>query len=52
MASRAGIGGENVDKLVEMAENMPLTFDGERVLLGQEEVTDAIRTETAGNQAS
>jgi CMP/dCMP kinase len=52
MASRAGIGSEDVDKLVEMAETMPLSFDGERVLLGQEEVTDAIRTESAGNQAS
>ncbi len=52
MAYRAGIGSENVDKLVDMAENMPLTFDGDRVLLAQEEVTDAIRTETAGNQAS
>lgn len=52
MASRAGIGGDDVDKLVLMAENMPLSFDGDRVLLAQEEVTDAIRTETAGNQAS
>lgn len=52
MASRAGIGSENVDELVEMAKNMPLSFDGERVLLEQEEVTDKIRTESAGNQAS
>lgn len=52
MASRAGIGGEDVEKLVEMAKNMPLSFVDERVLLEQEEVTDAIRTESAGNQAS
>ncbi len=52
MASRAGIGSDDVDKLVQMAENMPLSFDDDRVLLAQEEVTDAIRTETAGNQAS
>lgn len=52
MASRAGIGSENVDELVEMAKNMPLSFDGERVLLEQEEVTDKIRTESAGNLAS
>ncbi len=52
MASRAGIGSDDVGKLVQMAENMPLSFDGDRVLLAQEEVTDAIRTETAGNQAS
>ncbi len=52
MASRAGIGGEDVDKLVEMAKNMPLSFDGERVMLNQEEVSDDIRTESAGNRAS
>jgi cytidylate kinase len=52
MAARAGIGGENEGKLVEMAKNMPLSFVDDRVLLGQEEVTDAIRTESAGNQAS
>ncbi|MGD8908013.1 MAG: (d)CMP kinase [Chromatiales bacterium] len=52
LASRSGIEHENVDKLVELAENMPLSFDGERVLLDCEEVTDAIRTERAGNQAS
>ncbi len=52
MASRAGIGGEDVDKLVEMAKNMPLSFDGGRVMLNQEEVSDDIRTESAGNRAS
>jgi cytidylate kinase len=52
MAVRAGIGGENVDKLAEMAEKMPLEFERDRVLLDAEDVTDAIRTETAGNQAS
>ncbi len=52
MASRAGIGSEDVDKLVEMAKNMPLSFDGERVMLNQEEVSDDIRTESAGNRAS
>jgi cytidylate kinase len=52
MASRAGISSESVEKLIEMAENMPLTFDGDRILLDQEEVSDAIRTERAGNQAS
>ncbi|MEJ2692751.1 MAG: (d)CMP kinase [Candidatus Thiodiazotropha sp.] len=52
MASRAGIGGEDVGKLTEMAKNMPLSFVNDRVLLEREEVTDAIRTESAGNQAS
>jgi cytidylate kinase len=52
LASRSSIGPENVDKLVELAGNMPLSFEGDRVLLGREEVTDAIRTESVGNQAS
>jgi cytidylate kinase len=52
MAVRAGIGSEDVGKLTEMAESMPLVFDRDKVLLGGEEVTHAIRTETAGNQAS
>lgn len=52
MALRAGIGPENTEKLAEMAENMPLEFEGERVLLDGEEVSGDIRTESAGNQAS
>lgn len=52
MADRAGIGDDNVEKLVEMARNMPLSFDRERVLLAAEDVTSDIRTETAGNRAS
>jgi cytidylate kinase len=52
MASREGIGADHVDKLVEMAENLPLSFEQGRVLLGTEDVSDAIRTESAGNQAS
>ena len=52
MAERARIGAEDVDKLVEIAESMPLSFEGERVLLGADEVTHEIRTEHAGNQAS
>ena len=52
MAHRAGISGENVDKLLEMAGKMPLVFEGEQVLLGGEEVSAEIRTETAGNRAS
>ena len=52
MAVRDGISPENVDKLVEMAGNMPLEFEGEKVLLAGEEVSGEIRTERAGNQAS
>ncbi|MEJ2591725.1 MAG: (d)CMP kinase [Candidatus Thiodiazotropha sp.] len=52
MAERAGIGDESVDKLVEIASKMPLSFDRDRVLLAGEEVSALIRTETAGNRAS
>lgn len=52
MAERAGIGDEDVDKLVELAGNMPLSFDREKVVLAGEEVSAQIRTETAGNRAS
>ncbi len=52
MVDRAEISVDHVGKLAEMAGNMPLSFDGERVLLDGEDVTDAIRTETAGNAAS
>ena len=52
MAEQAGIGDENVDKLVEIAGKMPLSFDRDRVLLAGEEVSALIRTETAGNRAS
>lgn len=52
MALRAGIDPENVDKLAEMAENMPLEFEADKVLLDGEEVSGEIRTESAGNQAS
>ncbi len=52
IAGRAEISVDHVGKLAEMAGNMPLSFDGERVLLDGEDVTDAIRTESAGNAAS
>jgi CMP/dCMP kinase len=52
MAERAGICDEDVDKLVELASNMPLTFERQNVLLAGDEVSAQIRTETAGNRAS
>ncbi|MES9990423.1 MAG: (d)CMP kinase [Candidatus Thiodiazotropha sp.] len=52
MVERAGISGENIDKISEMAANMPLVFDQGKVLLDGEDVSDLIRTETIGNQAS
>ncbi|MFI0374760.1 MAG: (d)CMP kinase [Candidatus Thiodiazotropha sp.] len=52
MVERAGIGGENVDKIADMAKIMPLSFDQGRVLLDGEDVSRIIRTETIGNAAS
>jgi cytidylate kinase len=52
MVQRAGISGENVDKVVEMALNMPLSFGQGKVMLGDEDVSQVIRTETIGNAAS
>ncbi|MEW8630209.1 MAG: (d)CMP kinase [Candidatus Thiodiazotropha sp.] len=52
MVERAGISGENIDKISEMAANMPLAFSQGKVLLAGEDVSDLIRTETIGNQAS
>ena len=52
LVDRAGLSGDQVGKIVEIAHNMPLSFDQGRVYLGVEEVSDAIRSETAGNAAS
>ncbi|MES9968679.1 MAG: (d)CMP kinase [Candidatus Thiodiazotropha sp.] len=52
MVERAGISGDNVEKITEMAKNMPLSFDRGMVLLAGEDVSGAIRTETIGNAAS
>ncbi len=52
MVERAGLGSEEVEKIAELAENMPLAFSAGRVLLAGEDVSSAIRTESAGNAAS
>jgi cytidylate kinase len=52
MVDRAGIDAQNVNKIAEMAETMPLTFSSGRALLGAEDVSTEIRTERAGNAAS
>jgi cytidylate kinase len=51
-AEKAGIGFDNIDKLCEIAKNMDVLFDGDRVYLDGEEVSRIIRTESAGNSAS
>jgi cytidylate kinase len=52
MVERAGIIGEDVDKIIQLAENMPLSFVQGMVLLDGEDVSQLIRTETIGNAAS
>lgn len=51
-ASRAGISLEDVEALTGLAEHLEVVFQGEKILLGGEDVSDQIRTETAGNAAS
>jgi 3-phosphoshikimate 1-carboxyvinyltransferase len=39
-------------RIARMAQTLPIRFLGDRVLLGEQDVTDAIRTEEAGMNAS
>jgi cytidylate kinase len=52
MVERAGIDPSDTAGLAQMAANMPLTFSAGGVFLDDEEVSTAIRTESAGNAAS
>ncbi|MCU7809985.1 MAG: (d)CMP kinase [Candidatus Thiodiazotropha sp. (ex Notomyrtea botanica)] len=52
MVDREDISIDSVDKIAELARNMPLSFSGEQAMLAGEDVTGEIRTETAGNRAS
>ncbi|MCU7931673.1 MAG: (d)CMP kinase [Candidatus Thiodiazotropha sp. (ex Codakia rugifera)] len=52
IVERAGISVDRADKIAELAVNMPVSFIQARALLGEEDVSDLIRTETAGNAAS
>ncbi|MES9844070.1 MAG: (d)CMP kinase [Candidatus Sedimenticola sp. PURPLELP] len=49
---RAGIGFENAAKISDIARNMDVVFKGRAVLMDGEDVSLAIRSETAGNNAS
>jgi cytidylate kinase len=49
---QAGIGFENQIKISQIASTLNVEFSGGRILLDGAEVTDLIRTETAGNNAS
>ncbi len=51
-ARQAGVDLEDAATVAALARNLPVRFEGRRIFLGDEEVTRAIRTETAGNDAS
>jgi cytidylate kinase len=51
-AERAGISAQQKSELAALARNLDLKFQGEQVLLENEDVSHLIRTETAGNAAS
>jgi cytidylate kinase len=53
MAQRLGISPDAHETLAQMAREMPLRFDAQgRVLLDAEDISDEIRSEKAGNNAS
>ncbi|ART58921.1 cytidylate kinase [Acidovorax carolinensis] len=53
-ALRAGLAIDegHEARIAAMAQNLPVRFEGGKVLLGGDDVTDAIRTEEAGMNAS
>jgi len=53
-ATRAGIALEvaNQQHIVELLRTLPIRFEGSHILLGGEDVSEAIRTEEAGMNAS
>ena len=53
-ATRAGIAidAASEPRIAELARSLPVRFEGSRIWLGQDDVTDAIRTEEAGMNAS
>jgi cytidylate kinase len=51
-AARAGTGLEDEAALAGLARDLPVRFAGEKVWLGDEDVSEEIRTEECGNRAS
>ncbi len=51
-AERAGISAQQISGLTALASNLDLSFQAEKVLLANEDVSHLIRTEAAGNAAS
>lgn len=51
-AVRAGVALDDGDGVARIARSLPVRFQADRVFLGAEDVSEAIRTETAGMAAS
>ncbi len=51
-AQQAGLNLKDGDALASLAGALPVSFDGERVMLGDQDVSAAIRSERAGGSAS
>ena len=51
-ALRAGVASDDEPALAGLATTLPVRFEGDRIILSDEDVTDAIRAETVGNAAS
>jgi cytidylate kinase len=51
-AARAGTGLEDEAGLAGLARDLPVRFAGEKVWLGDEDVSEEIRSEDCGNRAS
>lgn len=51
-ALRGGLSAEEETAMATLAETLPCRFEGNRIFLDHEDVTDAIREETVGNMAS
>jgi cytidylate kinase len=51
-AARTGAGLQDEAALAALARDLPVRFEGERVWLGDEEVSGEIRSEDCGNRAS
>lgn len=51
-AREAGVDFNNKEEVTEIAKKLDASFEGDRVLLGERDVTTVIRSENAGNNAS
>ena len=51
-AGRAGVSLDDAEGVARIARGLPVRFQGDRIFLGAEDVSDEIRTEAAGMAAS